>query len=107
MPCDSVILNTVEMPKMHPDLLTRALKALKATDVRTVGSTVYFTVDGQRYTLRNGELEGSSYQDAQEVGAMADRLKNAYSHQVVQATAARNGWGLKQVGPNNYVVQKR
>ena len=107
MPCDSIITNRVDLPKMHPDLLTRALKDLKASNVRTYGNTVTFTVDGETWALRNGVLEGAEGQSQAQVGRMADRLKNGYSHQVVRATAARNGWTVKQVGANNYVVQKR
>src|SRR6266498_1190534 len=104
MPCDSVIINRVDMPKMHPDLLTRGLKALGVTNVRTAGATVYFTLDGSDYVLQNGRLSGRDGQSAEEVGRAADRLKTAYSHQVVQATAARNGWTLKQTGTNSYAV---
>ena len=107
MPCDSIITNSVDMPKMHPDLLNRALKALGVENVSTYGQQTSFTYKGQRYTLTRGELRGNSGQSEQEVGRVANLLKNAYGHQVVKATAAKNNWTIKQTAAHAYVVQRR
>jgi hypothetical protein len=107
MPCDQVITNTVDMPKMQPDLLLRGLKDLGARNVRNIGSAIYFTTATGDYRLTSGVLVGLDGQDARTVGQQADALKVAYSTNVVKATAARAGWNLKQVGATAYVVQKR
>lgn len=107
MPCDSIIVNRVDMPKMNPDLLARALKGMAVTNVRTIGQDVYFTHEGEDYVLRRGQLEGRDGQDSERVAEVANKLKVGYSHQVVKATAAKQGWQLKQTGPNSYVSVKR
>jgi hypothetical protein len=108
MPCWSVITNSVDMPKMHPDLVTRALAALGATAVRTSGASIEFYIPGAgEFRLVGGTLTGRSQQSEAEVAAMAARLKRGYGHQVVQATAKKRGWTLKKVGANKYAVTKR
>jgi hypothetical protein len=106
MPCDSVITNTVSMPKMNPKLLGHGLKMLKATNIQVYGEMTYFRVDGALYSLRGGVL-ASSEASQEQVAKMASRLKVAYSHQVVRATAAKHGWSLKSIGASKYMMVKR
>jgi len=103
MPCDSIITNTVDLPKMHPKLRAAALKGLKVTDIEDDE----FSYQGNRYALRGGVLVGLDGQSQREVGRVADLLKQQYSTAVVKTTAARNGWALKQIGPNRYAAVKR
>jgi hypothetical protein len=107
MPCDQIITNTVDMPKMNPRLLVAGLTMLKAEHVTTSRGMTQFYVDGIRYTLRAGVLSSSDASQEQ-VAKMAARLKVAYSHQVVRATAAKHGWGLKSIaGTSKYMMLKR
>lgn len=106
MPCDSVITNTVDVPQMDPKLLDLGLGMMGAGQVTHGKGWTSFTYKGDRYTLRNGVL--SSQEASQtDVEQTAARMKQAYSHQVVRSTAARQGWTLKQVGPNTYTTLKR
>jgi hypothetical protein len=101
-----VIVNTVNMPKMHPKLFAAGLKMLKPTEVQVYGETTYFRLDGCGYSLTRGVLSSREAGQAQ-IEKMAGRLKVAYSHQVVRATAAKHGWGLKSVGASKYMMIKR
>ena len=108
MPCDSVILNEVDMPKMHPTLTGHALNMFGATGiVLTDGRVSQFSYQGSKYAMRDGTLVGLDGQSAIRVGEVADLLKCGYSHQVVQMTAQRNGWTLRATGPHSYAVLKR
>ena len=109
MPCDSIILNQVDLPKMHPTLAGAALKNMGATDISTnnEGQIIGFTFEGSRYSLRRGILTGESGQSLRTVGQVADRLKVGYSGQVVRMQAAQNGWTVQQTGPTSYNVIKK
>lgn len=106
MPCDSVIVNRVEMPAMHPELTGRALKEMGASGVWTSGETIGFSYQGDDYTLRGGVLSSSDV-GQKRIGEVADLLKRQYSVQVVKQTARANGWQLQQTGEFNYKVVRR
>lgn len=101
MACESIILNRVDMPKMHPKLTAAALAELGARDVSAYG----FTLAGVRYAFQGGQLV-SAYVDAAELGRVADLVKRSYSAQAVKYAAARNGWAVRQVAPFQYEVIK-
>ena len=109
MPCDSIITNTVDMPKMHKRLRRAALSAAGFTDITEYqdGAVVDFTHQGERYRLANGRLTGLDGQSERQVGAVADLLKKHYSHQVVRYTAQRNGWTVKQIAADRYIAVKK
>ena len=52
MPCDTIQTNTVDLPKMHPALLAKAIIALGARQL----SPAYFLLRGQTYRVRSGEV---------------------------------------------------
>lgn len=96
MPCDQVLLNSVDLGKMNGELLKRALEALGA-----YGSAHRFTLQGVSCRISDGKLivpEGSEH--------LADTLKRVYSAEVVKYTARRNGWAIKQTGEFAYEVTK-
>lgn len=114
MPCDSIITNTIDMPRMDPRLLAATLANVKNADfpagathiaVSTDG-TATFILRGDRYVLRNGQLTSTSASEAT-VARAATAIKHSYGHQVVRATARKNGWALRQTGPNTYAAVKR
>lgn len=96
MPCDQVVLNRIDLPKMDPQLRDAALKAMGA---RLLGGNA-FVYKGQTYQIQNGELVSR----AGNTGEVADLLKRAYSGEVVKYAARRAGWGVKQTGPFNYQI---
>jgi hypothetical protein len=77
MACESIVLNSVNVGRLNPKLLDRALAALGWT---SHGYGLISLNDGRR--------------------------KQAYSAEVVKATATRNGWALRQTGAFAYEVVK-
>lgn len=102
MPCDSIILNSLDVGKMAPALLASALTALNAQDV-TTGSRgqTFFRLHGVSCRLVNGKLFVPPGQEA-----LADTLKVAYSRQATFYAARKNGWTVKELKPNVFQVIK-
>ena len=103
MPCDTIQLNSINVPKMNPALRAKGLRAMGIT-IGTVHQTT-FTYQGHTYTLSAGALVSRTASDA-DLARVAALVKQHYSAQVVQYTAARNGWQLKQTGQFAYEVIK-
>lgn len=98
MPCDAIVLNRVELPKMDAKLAELALKEMGA-------KLLYpnlFEYKGQRYTITDQGLQST----AANVGQVADLLKRHYSAEVVKYSARRAGWQVKQKAPFQYEVIK-
>jgi len=94
MPCDSLITTTVDIGKLDPVLARAAIEALRATGDR-LWRYVAFT---------DGALQvsgGVPFTDE-----LKSQFKQAYSAQVVQATAKRYGWTVKQDG-QKFALSKR
>jgi hypothetical protein len=102
MPCDSIILNRVELKVANHDVLADALKAMGARDVTVGVNVVTFRLDGASYAIRQGKLEGRG-----NVGAVADRIKRAYGKQCVTAAARRFGWAETNVTETKTTLVKR
>ncbi len=87
MPCDRIITQSVDLSKCG-DL---ALLATAAASIDMMGCTLNGRVitGNQRY-----------------VGMVADRLKQAYSKQVILKTARVQGWKVKDIGNNKLQVVK-
>jgi hypothetical protein len=100
MPCYTVQINRVDMPKMNAAMRGRALVAMGATVHGSI-----FTLEGRRYYFSGAKLE-SQDADYDQVQKVAGLLKRHYSDQVVRYTAQRNGWKLKQTAPFQYEVIK-
>lgn len=59
--------------------------------------------------VRGGKAEATSSLSAERIGAEVNKLRVAYSQQVVnsvQAWAAQKGWQVQQAGPNKVTIQK-
>lgn len=103
MPCDTVQINRIDLPKMQPALRARALVAIGIdANQAKAGSFVHA---GHWYRIERGELTSTTATRAQ-VEQTANLMKQAYSGEVVKYTAQRNGWTLKQTGAFQYEVQK-
>jgi hypothetical protein len=97
MPCDTVQLNQVNVGKMHPALLVKALEGLGATNITARSfylQGVYCRLEGEKLIVP----EGSEH--------LADKLKVAYSRQVVAYSAKKQGFKVKEVRPNVFALVK-
>lgn len=95
MPCDSIQVSTVDIGKLDPVLARAAIEALRATGDR-LWRYVAFT---------DGALQvsgGVPFTDE-----LKAQFKQAYSAQVVAATAKRYGWTVKEAGQNKFALSKR
>lgn len=103
MPCDTVQTNTVSVPHMIAPLRARGLKAL-GIHVQNPQQT-WFSYDGDNYRFANGNLV-SNTADADTLARVAALVKRAYSAEVVQYTAQRNGWTVRKTAAFEYEVIK-
>jgi len=105
MPCDSVVLNTVELDKVGDhDLLEKALAGEFGT-VRRNGTTMTFTYQGRTVTIRNGRAESSLSEST--LQQLVGQVKQAYSREAVHMAAKRFGWMIKPGrDKNNFTVVK-
>lgn len=103
MPCDSIILNRVNLSVANMQLLFDALETMGADQIKIVGKNAQFILDGNLYRIQNGQLVGSD----RNLGAMADRIKRAYSKQCVTSAAKRFGWIEKDATETTSTLIKR
>jgi len=106
MPCDRIIYNRLELKLADRKKLIEALKA-EGIQFNEYGRTVSFY---DKQTGISGEIGKSDIRlDAtgQRATDFVNRIKRAYSTQVVKSTARTFKWNLKQVGPNRFVAQRR
>lgn len=98
MPCDQVRTTIVDIAKLDGALLQAALRSL-GYEVSMQGEEILFkdlpTWRTHRYA--NGKLYLSG---VVETDRLTNRIKQAYSTEVVKATAKRFGWTLKQDAKN-------
>ena len=99
MPCDSIQIMQVDLNLANADVLKAAIQ-------QHLGGVFVdkqnFMVDGQRFSIRDGQLVG----DSRNVGQMADRIRRAYSQEVVDRASRRFGWQKKTVG-NKVTLTRR
>jgi len=104
MPCDTISTNTVDLSslgKLSPELVLAALKALGHTNAR-------IDAGSKRVSFGRGEYIDTATGQSQLARNMdANEIKRAYSAQVIQYQAKKNGWTLKQTGPFDYVAMKQ
>ncbi len=101
MPCDSIQLNSLEVPKMDPKLLRLGLEHLGAGQISQSGSVTVFTFEGVRCQIANGRIVVPLGNEG-----IADRIKQAYSRQVTIYAARKNGWTAREVRPNVFQIIK-
>lgn len=105
-PCDTIQTSNVEfnLEKTDRVLLKLAIEALGYKVNVSADATIKFTnqydIDGE---FRNGKLV-TKMPSGREFDV--NRLKRAYSEQVVNKVARQYGWKMKQKAPGKYQVQK-
>lgn len=101
MPCDQIRTTIVEMQNLDGPLLLAALQALGYA-ANQQGNAILFSEPGSYriHRYEGGRLTIAEALSTEQQTVFANRIKQAYSGQVVRATAARFGWQLKQ-NPQN------
>lgn len=105
VPCDTITKMLVEVGKMDPEAVIRALAAEGIT-AKLNGGKVYWTFEGRghSYDPVAGKVEASGrYIEADEV----TNLKQVYGKQIVRDQAKKFGWQLTPLGNNKFKVVKR
>jgi hypothetical protein len=99
MPCDSIILNSVDLGKMDAAILADAVKAMGAQRY----DAKRFYHNGSIYTIADGKLTGNE----RTVGQTADLLKRNYGKAAVYASAKAKGWLVREIEPFKLQVTRR
>lgn len=102
MPCNLVVLNRVDLGKASGPLLEQAMKDLGFED--DYGSYRH-RLTGAAVEIRGSELV--SKMPRQELAKLANRVRVAYSKQVLARTAAVTGWTVQPTGKSTYVMRRR
>jgi hypothetical protein len=107
MPCDSVQLNRIDLPKMAPELSEAALRSAGVRNLTRRGTNAWsFSFEGKTYNISDGELTSYDATDA-ELSTARNAIARGYSEQILQVAAKKNNWTLKKVGDRAYVAAKR
>jgi hypothetical protein len=96
VPCNTLTQVTLELKNANLDWLEKALKQLGYEPVRTRNGLAW---RGGSYNQKTGELTS---RNAEEV----NRIKRAYSCELVKHNASRFGWKVKMTGINKFQIQK-
>ena len=91
MPCDSIILNQVDLNLVNRELLIDALKGMKGVrNVQVYSDEIYFNAHGVDYSIANGKLTCPEGKEG-----MADTVKQAYSREAVKLAAEQYAFLLE------------
>lgn len=103
MPCDSIILNQVNLELANPEILMSALEQMTKSKVTMYGTTISFTYEGQSYRITNKKLICP-----QGYESTADKIKQAYSRECVIRAAKKFKWNIKTTNnPNKFQLQRK
>lgn len=103
MPCDQVRTTTVDVEKMDGPLLIEALRLLGYQTGKDGNAIAFMCPPGTiKHRYENGKLILSGSMSTTQQGDMVNTIKQAYSGEVVKATAARFGWELKKNPLNKF-----
>ena len=103
MPCDQIILNKIEISATNLDLLTLALETLiEQRILPRYGIGAARVSELAARIIRQGFVSLPAGQEH-----LADRIKQEYSRQAVQAAARKFGWRLQEKTPQKLVVTRR
>jgi hypothetical protein len=102
MPCDRIYTTTVNLEVADRDLLVKA--------IRSLGLQAAMDANG-RITFWTANGTGGIYRDRLTVPEadtdLVNRIKSAYSREVVALASQRFGWVSKQVGENTLTLTRR
>lgn len=100
MPCDTIQYTTLDVSKMQPATLRKALEALGFT-VREAGAgRLTFQRDGLYGSYQDGKITAPDWFDPQE-------LQQQYSEELVRVKATRAGWRVKKTAKGKLQLVRR
>lgn len=102
MPCDSVILNRVDLGKLDLSILPAALQEMGAVNIYTGIYESGFQLNGSWYQIQSGKLVFD--QGAENI---ADKVKRSVAVAGLKRDCAKKGWQVKKVGESKFQVIKR
>lgn len=112
MPCDTVQTTSVDLGKMAAPLAVAAVRALEtAGEIRNVtisadASRISFRDRaGYLHTMAAGRLTSTAAGE-ELTGAAAAAVRRAYSAQVIEYAARRQGWTLQKTGARQYAARR-
>lgn len=110
MPCNTVVLNTVELDKIpNRELLLAALRATYgAQSVFDFSDAiqVHKVSRGERFRISGGTVTGTA--SVERLQEITGEIKRAYSRAVVELAAKRFGWTIqKSSDPRKFQIVKR
>lgn len=108
MPCDTIQLNRVDVGKLDKTLhaQTDAALAKMGYTVRVIGEVRIYTDQKTREEFRLYQGVLTSQAPTEAIENFRNKLKQQYSTRAMFAAAQRNGWRVRQTGPNQYEVQR-
>ena len=103
MPCDSIILNQVNLELANIEILMTALENMTKNKVVSYGTTISFTYEGQSYRITNKKLICP-----QGYESTADKIKQAYSKECLVRAAKKFNWNIKTTkDANKFQLQRK
>lgn len=115
MPCDSLILNSINVANLDRAMLKRALAARKIA-YREVRGAIQVTIKGQQVTIYPDRIEerASRYDrsdsDAR-LGTLADELRVMAAEQSIYESAEENGFTVQEnfndQGEKEFVLERQ
>lgn len=105
MPCDTVQTSVVDLGKVLPDMLDKAVNALGIAGRLSSGATLWGLFEGRPVGLRR---QGASLVVSGRINAdsVLSAVKRSYTGELVKARAAAYGWRV-QVGAAGKLVLSR
>lgn len=109
MPCDTIILNRVEISALAPGLLSQTDASMKQAGYTVISRSATTGETSWRgplgvVTYRAGTLVSAGSREA--LAEFRNTLSRAYSRAAVYHQARVSGWKVRQTGPNTYEVQR-
>ncbi len=101
MPCDTIQVNSVELGKLAPSLLSAAVKR-EGWTLRLDGSA---RIAGTEVRFADGRLEGVGI-SASRLAELRNMVKRAYSAETIRYAARVNGWQVRTLATGQVEVLK-
>ena len=103
MPCDQIVLCKIEITATNADLLTAALETLIARKELRL-----WDLNAESAAQLAGRIQASGFiRVVSGKESLADRIKQEYSRQAVQAAARKFGWRVQEKTPQKLTVTRR
>jgi hypothetical protein len=111
MPCDTIIINTVEFKVENIDVLEKAAAKI-GLELRGDKKGKFFVLYNKTTNTYPAEIDfetgkiSSSRMEEKQLYSFSNSLKRSYSEAVIDEIAKRQKWLKKQVGENKFQLRK-